>query len=138
PFRPVTMRDIMITMSTIVTAEPVIEVWQPRIGMSATTCRLQYEPDDPYAVTLTARWGEGRSTTWTFARSLLADGALDRAGDLDVRIWRVRGSAEPQVAFALRATFGTVHLYVPLVSVTAFVTGMHDIVPPGSECLTGD
>src|SRR4051794_32623660 len=104
----------MITMSTTVTAEPVARVWQPRIGMGRTTCLLRYEPDDPFAVTLTANWAGGRSTTWTFDRSLLADGAVGRAGLLDVRVWRVGASAEPLVAFALQAPFGTVHLYVPL------------------------
>jgi hypothetical protein len=129
---------MMITMRTTVTAEPVVQLWQPRLGMRSTTCRLRYEPGDPYAVTLTARWAEARSTTWTFARSLLADGCAGQAGVCDVRIWRVTSGAKPQVAFALKAPYGTVHLYAPLAEVTAFVDGMHDAVPPGPEHLLGD
>jgi hypothetical protein len=120
-------------MRTTVTAEPVVNLWLPRFGMTPVKCRLQYHPADPYAVTLTLDHGDGRTTTWTFARSLLADGVNDKAGDGDVRIWRVTSSNVPTVALALTSARALVHLYADLGAMSDFVTATYTSVPPGAE-----
>jgi hypothetical protein len=120
-----------------VTAEPAAKRWEPDQGMTAATCRLRYEPTDPYAVTLGATHADGRPSTWTFARSLLADGAAGSAGIGDVRIWRVT-SNDGLVAFSLSDPTGPVHLYVPLGPLAAFLAATNHAVAPGTEHLVGD
>ena|SRR5438309_2332202 len=120
-------------MRTTVTAEPAVNLWLPRFGMTPVKCRLQYHPADPYAVTLSLDHGDGRTTTWTFARSLLAEGVTDKAGEGDVRLWRVTSSEVPTVAVALRCTDGPVHLYADRAAMVDFVTATYTSVPPGAE-----
>jgi len=127
----------MSRMSTSVVAEPVVTTWHPQHGMSRTTCRLRYEPSDPYAVTVGATRADGRLATWTFARSLLADGAAGHAGIGDVRIWRVT-SDDSRVAMALCGPSGTAHLYAPLGEVVAFLSATNHAVTPGTEHLVHD
>ena len=124
-------------MSTSVIVEPVVTAWHPQHGMSTTTCRLRYEPSDPYAVTVGAPRADGRDGTWTFARSLLADGAAGHAGLGDVRIWRVT-SDDSLVALALSGPSGNAHLYVPLGAVVAFLAATNHTVAPGTEHLVSD
>ena len=109
-------------MSATVTVEPAADVWLPRIGMTSVACRLSYVAADPYAVTLAVGGRGARPATWTFARSLLVAGVVDRAGEGDVRIWRVRSHApEGLVAYALRNLAGTLYLYVPLAPLMQFL-----------------
>src|SRR5690242_6798134 len=103
----------MTGMSTAVCTEPEVRAWHPGHGLLTTTCRLRYEPSDPYAVTVGATRADGRQATWTFARSLLAEGTAGRAGLRDVRIWRV-SSDDSLVAMALTGPSGTALLYAPL------------------------
>jgi hypothetical protein len=124
-------------MSTAVTAEPVVMAWHPLRGMLRATCRLRYEPSDPYAVTVGASRADGRPTSWTFARSLLADGAAGRAGIGDVRIWRVTTN-DSLVAMALSGQSGTTHLYAPVRAVEAFLDATYLAVPAGTEHLALD
>jgi hypothetical protein len=124
-------------MSSTVVAEPVVTTWHPRHGMSTTTCRFRYEPTDPYAVTVGTIRADGRSATWTFARSLLADGTAGHAGLGDVRIWRVT-SDDSLVALALSGPSGTAHVYAPLGAVVAFLAASNSAVAPGTEHLVPD
>jgi hypothetical protein len=103
--------------------------------MSLTKCRLTYHLSDPYAVTLETT-SDNRS--WTFARSLLAEGASGHAGVGDVRIWRVRDSAEPLIAMLLGGPRGTLHRYATLSSVTSFVAATERAVALGREQLPDD
>lgn len=117
-------------MTTAVTAEPLVQRWRPRLGMSLAKCRFSYHLADPYAVTVETT---SDSRSWTFARSLLAEGAAGQAGIGDVRIWRVRGSDEPQVAMLLGGGRGTLHLYAPLASVRSFLAATERAVALGQE-----
>ncbi len=47
--------------------------------------RLTYEPNDPYAVQMSFRTGDGQ-VTWTFARDLLFDGLRRPTGEGDVHL----------------------------------------------------
>ena len=127
----------MTGMSTTVCAEPVVTTWHPQHGLLTTTCRLRYEPSEPYAVSVAAPCADGRPGTWTFARSLLAEGTAGRAGIGDVRIWRVT-SDDSLVAMALSGPGGTAHLYAPLSAVASFLAATDEAVAPGTEHLVLD
>lgn len=122
-------------MTATVTAEQLVQRWRPRQGMSLAKCRFSYHLSDPYAVTVETT---SDSRSWTFARSLLAEGAAGHAGVGDVRIWRVQSSSQPLVAMLLGSDRGTLHLYVALPAVTSFVAATHRAVPPGEEHLPDD
>jgi len=125
-------------MTTTVIAEPPLNLWLPGIGLAPRTGRFRYEPDDPYAVTLTVDDDKGHLGTWTFDRSLLADGLVGHAGLGDVRIWPATGTGESILALALCSFGRTVHLYASLDSVAAFVDAVNKVVAPGTEHMCGD
>jgi hypothetical protein len=125
-------------MTTTVIAEPRVNLWFPDIGMTPRTCQFRYEPRDPYAVTLTVNNDQGVLGTWTFDRTLLADGLTGHAGQGDVRIWPVGDSDSPTLAMVLASFGGTVHLYAPLEPIAVFVDSMHKVVAPGTEYTQDD
>nr|WP_052372150.1 SsgA family sporulation/cell division regulator [Amycolatopsis taiwanensis] len=49
--------------------------------------RWSYDPEDPYAVTLSFSAEGGRWVAWNFARDLLYDGLRSSAGLGDVRVY---------------------------------------------------
>src|SRR4051794_18115501 len=119
-------------MSTAVTAAPMVSLWLTGIGMTPSVCRLRYESSDPYPAALSTDTGAG-VRTWTFARSLLAEGLFGHSGLGEVRVWRVQSCRDGLVAIALGNPGRAVHIYVPLEPLQAFVAAMHQTVPAGRE-----
>lgn len=90
--------------------------------------RLTYEPNDPYAVQMSFRTGDGQ-VTWTFARDLLFDGLRRPTGEGDVHL-------EPDadtVRLVLSAPAGSAEFALDAFDVAVFLEETSDLVPRGQE-----
>lgn len=98
--------------------------------------RLQYDPDDPWAVTL--RFGTREAYTgdpvmWAFARELLAGGLHEVTGIGDVRVWPWVTPGAEHVAVSLSSPDGTVVLKFERRWLLSFLHRTNVLVPPGEE-----
>jgi hypothetical protein len=115
----------------IVREQLVLELADLDHESTEVAATLQYDPRDPWAVSLD--FGEG-NVRWTFARDLLIEGLDGPAGIGDVQVWPTvdaRGLATTVVA--LSSPDGVALLEGPTRPLAMFVARMLDTVPLGAE-----
>ncbi len=96
--------------------------------------QLNYDPRDPYAVTVVFPPAKDRPVEWTFGRELLYDGLYEPSGDGDVHIWPERNDAGDNVLFVeLFSPEGEALLKIDYDEAASFVDDMHTTVVPGDE-----
>ncbi|MEV7012017.1 SsgA family sporulation/cell division regulator [Streptosporangium sp. NPDC051022] len=99
---------------------------------------LSYSAADPYAVRLAFIQGSRETTVYGFARSLLADGLYDPAGEGDVLVGP-HTDYEPYLVLTLRPAEGyPFACYVVREAIEAFVEKSYRLVPMGREHLDID
>jgi hypothetical protein len=94
---------------------------------------LRYHLSDPYAVHATFTAASDPDVTWVFARDLLTEGVLDRAGQGDVRVWRSADEDRQDVFLRLRSPQGQAILRVPGAALSAFLRRSFEQCWPGDE-----
>ncbi len=93
---------------------------------------LRYDTDDPYAVHLAFPSSSGDpGIEWMFARQLVAEGLVGRAGEGDVRIWP--SSDDGDVYVELCSPSGRALFAAPRSVLVEFVRRAAELVPPGTE-----
>ena len=105
----------------------------PGLPDAALPALLRHAAADPFAVRLVLLLdAEGtdapESVEWLFSRSLLTEGLLAPAGEVDVRV-RVVGR---EVAVELA---GSASVLLPLEGLVEFLAASYDVVPTGAEDL---
>jgi hypothetical protein len=94
---------------------------------------LGYQPDDPYAVTVTFRT-PGGDVVWTFARDLLSCGLTVPTGEGDVHVWPCLSSeGRAVIIIELRSPDGELLVQAPAPEIIAFVDRTVALVPVGTE-----
>jgi hypothetical protein len=93
---------------------------------------FSYDAQDPFAVSVTFRTGEGE-ITWIFARDLLRDGLTERVGEGDILIRPAHPSRGPLVLFTLSSPSGSARLEGKRDDLRAFVDDCFEALPAGSE-----
>ncbi len=102
-----------------------------RSRRQSITVTFQYDPADPFAVTLLLE-SRGKRVKWMFARELLADGRLGiegPGGDVTVS-----PAADPRkVLIDLCSPSGHSVLWIDDKAVLEFLTATYELVPAGTE-----
>jgi hypothetical protein len=94
---------------------------------------LQYDAQDPYAVTMVFMTGADE-VRWVFSRELLGDGLFEPAGDGDVHVWPcLDASGQAVVIIELCSPDGEALLQATSADVTEFVEQMNRVVATGKE-----
>ena len=119
--------------STTVAAEFGLMLIVPEHGEVPLTARLNYSGDDPYALRMEFHVGATEPVEWIFARDLLAEGMVTRAGEGDVQVWPGTGSGRKVLNIALSSPFGQAHFEAPTPAVSEFLLRTFEIVPVGRE-----
>lgn len=108
-------------------------------GILLLDAELQYDADDPLAVSALFDTGENEPVRWTFARELLHDGLHRRVGDGDLAVWPgVDGDGEPSLNLQLRSPYGSALVEAPTGVVEDFLSRTEQVVPFGDEVVTHD
>jgi hypothetical protein len=95
--------------------------------------RFDYNPADPWAVTMTLSTDAG-SVQWTFARELLMEGQYEPTGDGDVHVWPCLSTGgEAVVIVELDSPSGGTLLQFPTRAVQDFIYASLETVPLGTE-----
>lgn len=102
------------------------------------TCELSYDVQDPLAVGLVLNVGGVRPVRWVFARELLADGIVARAGEGDVAVWPLHdegeGIADEGAFFCVRVGgVRTARFEFPVEPVADWLADTYELVPWGTE-----
>ncbi len=94
---------------------------------------LRYDAEDPFAVALTFHLGED-VLHWDLARSVLAQGLTDPAGEGDVCLWpHVTEEGRAVVVLSLCSTYGELVGEVHAFQLYRFITRTLALVPLGTE-----
>ena len=94
---------------------------------------LGYQPNDPFAVTVTFRT-PGGDVVWTFARELMARGLAVPSGEGDVHVWPCLSSdGRAVIIIELRSPDGELLIQAPALEINAFVNRTLTLVPEGTE-----
>lgn len=120
--------------SRIIEADVTVRMAQPE--PLTVQARFRYDPTDPYAVHVTFHTEpDPQTTTWTFARELLATGIDQPAGLGDVRIWPSPWLTPlgDRVNLALASPDGEAQLDLPRAALHRFLRRTYVIVPRGQE-----
>jgi hypothetical protein len=94
--------------------------------------QLQYDPTDPYAVSLVLTTPDGPNT-WFFARELLVLGQVETAGVGDIQIWPGSGEHGDAVLIELTTDENEAILAASSSEVTAFLEATFRVVAAGAE-----
>ncbi|WP_353940368.1 SsgA family sporulation/cell division regulator [Streptomyces sp. HUAS MG91] len=95
---------------------------------------FSYDTRDPLAVTLVVEGDGQRLVRWVFARELLTEGLVARAGEGDVVLWPVDGPDGERSAFCLRLGSTRTALFeIPAEAVAGWLAGTYALVPRGTE-----
>ena len=105
-------------------------------GADAVEVSLTYDPADPYAVTVRVHADSG-TTTWTFARDLLADG-LRSMVPLGEGTVRVQATSVLTEISSDDETGGATVLRLPWWNTREFVRLTQALVPRGEEAVDVD
>lgn len=100
-----------------------------RVSLPAT---LTYSLDDPFAVSVTFRTGDG-DITWTFARDLLERGMTESAGEGDINVRPGHPSRGPVVMLTLSSPSGAAQIEAPRHEIADFVAETYRVCPADSE-----
>ncbi|WP_030184944.1 SsgA family sporulation/cell division regulator [Streptomyces sp. NRRL S-813] len=95
--------------------------------------RLEYDTDDPFAVSLVFHPGAAYSVTWVMARELLARGLFQPTGQGDVQIRPTGSGPEAELNVILSSPYGIALLYLPLAAVAIWLENTYQLVPEGHE-----
>ncbi len=100
-----------------------------------TMANLEYDPADPFAVSLMVMADAGTGPPWFFARDLLAAGLLGHSGDGDLKIT----ISEDTVGFTLMpGTSDQCDVLLPRPGVVNFLAQTISEYPPGLESVDWD
>lgn len=99
-------------------------------GQTRIDATLRYRDDDPYAVWMVFREPGCSEKRWAVAREVLADGLIEPAGELAVRVRPIRG-AMMQIELTSPDGHAAILMFVP--EVAAFLQSTYDLVPAGHE-----
>lgn len=125
----------MTTRPTSVTSELQLRLVVPGAASLPVRADLDYDVEDPYAVTVSFHTGNGGSEVvqWTFARQLLSDGVSVPAGEGDVQVWPSSGDGGSVVCLSLSSPSGRALFEVPLGDLVEFLGRTYAAVPTGGE-----
>ena len=99
----------------------------------AIEAEFRYDADDPFAVSLTFHLGDD-VLRWELARSLLAEGLTDPAGQGDVSLWpHVTDAGRAVVVLSLWSPYAELVGEVGLNQLYRFLTRSLVLVPLGTE-----
>lgn len=116
-------------LSQAVVVELVNEAGLP----SQVEAELQYDPGDPYAVTIMFSLAH-KQVRWTFGRDLVVDGLDEPTGDGDVRVWpSLDRAGRACVLVELTSPKGQALVQIMAKEVRPFVQRMTLLVPSGEE-----
>lgn len=105
----------------------------PIVDAGTTTGMLTFNPYDPYALTMDVVDDDGITVVrWQFAREILRDGLLERAGLGDVIIWP---DDLLTVCIRLSTPDGTCILRIESGPVAAWVARTYEMVPDGAQTM---
>jgi hypothetical protein len=129
----------MDTSRLSVTRPLTLELIDATGGATAVNADLTYDAADPYAVIAGFSIGTGfdrhvATVRWVFARSLLATGVYEPAGEGDVRIWpclNARGQAVTIIE--LSSPDGEALMQARSDEVCGFLRATEVVVPSGAE-----
>jgi hypothetical protein len=126
--------DYSMNTAPLAVAQPVTLELIDSTGASAPLdAELQYDPRDPYAVTMVFMVGRSQ-VRWTFGRELLADGLYEPSGDGDVHVWPcLDAEGHAVVIIELCSPDGEALIQARTGDLSAFVERMGRVVAPGGE-----
>lgn len=131
---PLHLEDSAMARPTTVSTELQLHLVVAAATSLPVRAELHYDVRDPYAVTTCFHTGtEGDVVDWTFARSLLHEGAQAPAGEGDVKVWPSRVGGQPVVCLSLSSPSGRALFEVPLAELVDFLTRTFEAVPSGTE-----
>lgn len=120
----------------IVTSETSLKLLIPGSESVTIPVTLKYNPEDPYATTITFG-GDGLAVDWVFARELLAAGQSGPAGTGDVKTQP--SSTDPGVmVIMLTSPDGTATLMADIATIAEFLDKTYEVVPAGEESVSSD
>jgi hypothetical protein len=128
----------MTTRPTSVSSELQLRLVVPGAASLPVRADLDYDVNDPYAVTVSFHTGTGASgddvVQWTFARQLLSGGVNVPAGEGDVQVWpSTTQHGGSVVCLSLSSPSGRALFEVPLGDLVDFLARTYEAVPTGAE-----
>lgn len=121
-----------MSSSTTVAAEFGLMLIVPEHGKVPLTAHLHYTGDDPYALRMEFHVGVTDPVEWIFARDLLAEGMVSRAGEGDIRMWPGQ-PGHKVLNIALSSPFGQAQFEAPMAVLSGFLLRTYEVVPAGHE-----
>lgn len=123
----------MNTAPLAVTQIVTLELIDATGASTPLDAELQYDPCDPYAVTVLFMTGDA-DVRWTFGRDLLSHGLYEPSGDGDVHVWPcLDAEGHSVVIIELCSPDGEALVQARTGDLSTFVGRMHAAVPPGTE-----
>jgi hypothetical protein len=121
------------TAPLAVTQGVTVELIDASGAATPIEAELQYDSNDPFAVTTVFMTGHSR-VRWTFGRDLLAQGLFEPAGDGDVHVWPCLDSdGHAVVIIELCSPDGEALVQAKTGDLSSFVERMCRAVAPGTE-----
>jgi len=126
--------DYSMNIAPLTVTQPVtLELIDPTGAVTPIDAELQYDPQDPYAVTTVFMTGAS-AVRWTFGRDLLTEGLYEPSGDGDVHVWPCLDSdGRAVVIIELCSPDGEALVQARTGDLTSFVERMSRAVEPGHE-----
>jgi Streptomyces sporulation and cell division protein, SsgA len=126
--------DYTTNTAPIAVTQPVtVELIDASGAATPIEAELQYDSNDPYAVTTVFMTGTSQ-VRWTFGRDLLAEGLFEPCGDGDVHVWPCLDSdGHAVVIIELCSPEGEALVQAKTGDLSSFVERMSRAVAPGAE-----
>ncbi|MGF7239376.1 MAG: SsgA family sporulation/cell division regulator [Frankia sp.] len=128
--------------STPITSPLTVRIVQEGVARDEIPATLDYDPTDPYAVTISFHVGldrnAGDTVSWTIGRQLLRDGLAGLAGDADVQVWpgnEAEADRAEKLALylSLSSNAGSAMFRMMRRDIASFLRHTDCIVAPGTE-----
>lgn len=117
---------------TVVSVPIELRLRVPQQQVLPLPVELQYDSDDPYAVSV-AFHGPDEVVTWVFARDLLAEGLFAPRGEGDVRVRPERGEEGDVLVIGLASPDGQAELEADVDDVRDFLQRTERVLARGQE-----
>lgn len=126
--------DYSTNTAPLAVTQPVnVELIDASGAATPIEAELQYDSNDPYAVTTVFMTGSSR-VRWTFGRDLLTQGLYEPSGDGDVHVWPcLDGDGRAVVIIELCSPDGEALVQARTGDLSRFVEKMSKAVAPGAE-----
>jgi hypothetical protein len=115
----------------VIKVATTFDLLAPGAESAPIAAELRYDPDDPYAVSVSFHTGQGE-VEWMFGRELLADGLITRTGEGDIAV-RPAPEDPERVLVELDAPTGFAVLSGLSEDIAEFLDLSYDVVSPGEE-----